>query len=47
MKETDSTSQERFMDYQLCTTVRGLRFSLNELKVSSLQYEYKHSRNQN
>lgn len=26
-----------FAVYQLCTTVRGLRFSSNELKVSSLQ----------
>jgi hypothetical protein len=44
MKEADSTTHEGFMDYQLCSTIRGLRFSLNQLKVSSLQDEYKHSR---
>jgi hypothetical protein len=47
MKEADSTTYERFVDYQLCSTIRGLKLSLNQLKVSSLQDEYKHSRNQN
>jgi hypothetical protein len=37
LAQTDPIAQTRLMDYQLCTTVRGLRFSPNELKVSSLQ----------